>query len=133
MSNKCYFFEDIGSVFSFGKHKGFPLCFIIAKDPSYIYWCVNNINEFRLSQETIRQIRQLFPNFIIPIEFEKHIGMPKLAEDDYLDNNEDWRIEEEQPTFERYNGSYAQDEMGYSDDDIDTIFDGDPLAYWNID
>lgn len=39
----------------------------------------------------------------------------------------------ERPTYEKYNGSYAQDEMGYSDDDIDTIFDGDPLAYWNID
>ena len=35
--------------------------------------------------------------------------------------------------YGRYAGSYAQDEMGYSDDDIDTIFDGDPLAYWNID
>lgn len=32
-----------------------------------------------------------------------------------------------------YHGSYAQDEMGYSDEDIDTIFDGDPDAYWNID
>ena len=39
----------------------------------------------------------------------------------------------ERPTYERYAGSYAQDEMGYSDDDIDTIFDGDPSAYWNID
>ena len=37
------------------------------------------------------------------------------------------------PTYDRYRGSYAQDEMGYSDDDIDTIFDGDPSAYWNID
>lgn len=36
-------------------------------------------------------------------------------------------------TVEQYKESYAQDEMGYSDDDIDTIFDGDPLAYWNID
>ncbi len=35
--------------------------------------------------------------------------------------------------YSEYAGSYAQDEMGYSDDDIDTIFDGDPLAYWNID
>lgn len=33
----------------------------------------------------------------------------------------------------RYAGSFAQDEMGYSNDDIDTIFDGDPDAYWNID
>ena len=39
----------------------------------------------------------------------------------------------EKPTYEKYSGSYAQDEMGYSDNDIDTIFDGDPDAYWNID
>ena len=39
----------------------------------------------------------------------------------------------ERPTYGRYAGSYAQDEMGCSDDDIDTIFDGDPSAYWNID
>lgn len=37
------------------------------------------------------------------------------------------------PTYDRYQGSYAQDEMEYSDNDIDTIFDGDPDAYWNID
>lgn len=32
-----------------------------------------------------------------------------------------------------YSGSYAHDVMGYSNSDIDTIFDGDPDAYWNID
>ena len=30
-------------------------------------------------------------------------------------------------------GSYAQDVEGWSDDDIDEVFDGDPDAYWNID
>lgn len=35
--------------------------------------------------------------------------------------------------YENKYSSYAQDEMGYSDDDIDDIFDGDPNAYWNID
>lgn len=54
--------------------------------------------------------------------------------DDYGGNyNDSNYYEDDKPTFERYNGSYAQDEMGYSDDDIDTIFDGDPSAYWNID
>jgi len=43
-----------------------------------------------------------------------------------------WR-RKERPTYNNYNGSYAQDEMGFSDDDIDIIFDGDPDAYWNID
>ncbi len=33
----------------------------------------------------------------------------------------------------RYGGSYVQDEMGWSDDDIDTVLDGEPDAYWNID
>ncbi len=32
-----------------------------------------------------------------------------------------------------YVGSYAHDEEGCSDDDIDTVFDGYPDAYWNID
>lgn len=48
-----------------------------------------------------------------------------MYEDDYY--------EEDERTYERYNGSYAQDVEGYSDDDIDTSFDGDPDAYWNID
>ena len=32
-----------------------------------------------------------------------------------------------------YAGTWAHDEAGYSDGDIDTIFDGDPDAYWNFD
>ena len=39
----------------------------------------------------------------------------------------------ERPTYGRYAGSYAQSEMGWSDDDIDTVLDGDPDAYWSID
>ena len=56
-------------------------------------------------------------------------------EDDgeYNEDYEDYSPDQDEPTYDRYNGSYAQDEMGYSDDEIDTIFDGDPDAYWNID
>jgi hypothetical protein len=47
-------------------------------------------------------------------------------DDDYYDDYE-------RPTYDRYNGSYAQDVEGYSDQEIDDIFDGEPDAYWNID
>lgn len=40
---------------------------------------------------------------------------------------------EHKKTFENYKGSYAQDIEGYSDQDIDDIFDGNPDLYWNID
>lgn len=36
-------------------------------------------------------------------------------------------------TYKEYNGSYAQDVMGVSDQDINDALDGDPEAYWNID
>lgn len=39
----------------------------------------------------------------------------------------------EEETYDKYNGAYAQDIAGYDDDTIDTAFEGDPEAYWNID
>ena len=39
----------------------------------------------------------------------------------------------ERPTYIEYNGSYAQDIEGYSDQDINDAFDGHADAYWNID
>ena len=57
-----------------------------------------------------------------------------LEDEDYEEfDDHGFYDDSESPTYGRYAGSYAQDEMGYSDDDIDTIFDGDPDAYWNID
>ena len=35
--------------------------------------------------------------------------------------------------YDEYNGSYAQDVAGYSDDVISDAFEDDPDAYWNID
>ena len=54
-------------------------------------------------------------------------NMKRFQDDDYSD------MPEESHHYSEYAGSYAQDVMGYSDEDIDTIFDGDPDAYWNID
>lgn len=34
---------------------------------------------------------------------------------------------------DEYAGTYAHDIAGFSDDEINEIFDGDPEAYWNID
>lgn len=36
---------------TFGKHKGVILKTVIDRNPSYIVWCVNNIEWFKLNQE----------------------------------------------------------------------------------
>lgn len=39
----------------------------------------------------------------------------------------------EEKHYSEFSGTYAQDEAGYSDEEIWDIFDGEPDAYWNID
>ena len=93
---------------------------------------------FLLQSSVIEEMKLVYPNFWMDNLFysrlEENFQFMEYGDD------EDNRIEEfydyykdSSPTYEKYAGSWAQDVEGYSDDDIDTIFDGDPSAYWNID
>ena len=44
-----------------------------------------------------------------------------------------WSLGNVRQHYEEFAGTYAQDVAGYSDEDINDAFDGDPDAYWNID
>lgn len=147
MENR-YYISKIEKKLDFGKHNGELFCDVLVEDPTYIYWCIQNIPEFSLSPEVVKQIMDFNSSIILPISILYKIGLehefynpdnPYNRKGNYYEEEDDEEYYEEyydyrEPqTYERYNGSYAQDEMGYSDDDIDTIFDGDPLAYWNID
>lgn len=144
--NEKYFIDDVTFVFSFGKHKGETLFTVITQDESYLYWCVNNIKEITFTRDVLEQIEKLFPEFYITEKFYAHLEENQdWGEDDYY--YEDYELRDqygnyfdsynhgymEEETYDRYNGTYAQDVAGYSDDEIDTIFEGDPSAYWNID
>lgn len=51
----------------------------------------------------------------------------------FIKDNLGFSRTKERNSFAKYNGSYAQDVMGWSDNDIEDILDGDSDAYWNID
>lgn len=59
-------------------------------------------------------------------------GIVSEAHRCYNNNNDD-DDDDDRTHYGEFAGSYAQDVMGYSDDDINDAFDGDPDAYWNID
>ena len=59
--------------------------------------------------------------------------LAKTINPDYTPYIDPAEFYEEEQTYDRYNGSYAQDVEGWSDQAIDEVFDGDPEAYWNID
>jgi|GEM_PF-1887071 len=78
--------------------------------------------------DSIKEIKGIYCDEYIVVKD----GKEETVSFDTQQNFNNYYVEEPQH-YERYAGSYAQDEMGYSDEDIDTIFDGDPDAYWNID
>lgn len=59
--------------------------------------------------------------------------LAKTTNPDYTPYIDPAEFYEEEQTYDCYNGSYAQDVEGWSDQAIDEVFDGDPEAYWNID
>ena len=137
------YIEHLDDKFHFGKFSGCTFAEVVEYNPEYISWVVENVRGSMcvFCDSVIEELRLIFPYFEISSSFEAMRKL-RIAEFENLEDedNEDQRFDDsgfyddyEPPTYGRYAGSYAQDEMGYSDDDIDTIFDGDPDAYWNID
>ncbi len=53
---------------------------------------------------------------------------------DYEENEDECYFDDlDNRHFGKYAGTYAQDEAGWSDEDIDDVFEGYADAYWNID
>jgi hypothetical protein len=52
-------FYDLDSVFTFGKYEGKTIKEVFERDPKYIDFCFNNIDEFYVSPEVMRELRDL--------------------------------------------------------------------------
>lgn len=137
------YIEHLDDKFNFGKFMGCTFAEVVEYNSEYISWVVENISGeiCVFGDSVIEELQLLFPQFEITPDFEA-IRNQRIAEYEDLEedcnetedfDNHGFYDDNEPPTYGRYTGSYAQGEMGYSDDDIDTIFDGDSSAYWNID
>lgn len=137
------YIEHLDDKFDFGKFSDCPFAEVIKYNPEYISWVVKNVSGSIcvFCDSVIEELRIMFPQFETSSSFEtmRHQRIAEFEDlkDDYynVDRFDDYKLYDkyESPTYEQYISSYAQDEMVYSDDDIDTILDGDPDAYWNID
>lgn len=132
----------------FGKYKGLSIGEVILINPSYIGWLVTNVSGelFAIEDNVMQEILSAFPDFIWTAELElnrvkqleeqnflQEDDISDYEDDDYCDDYDDNDYDYEERHYGRYAGSYAQDVEGYSDEEINIIFDGEPDAYWNID
>lgn len=143
-------FHALDDLFNFGRYKGLCLSDVLDINPSYVSWCTKHCTGvvFILHDKVMSQIKSAYPLFKTDklFEFKRIYNLNRCTYSSSYPFYDDENYEEEEPdnfdtyddrvdtpTYEKYGGSWAQDVEGYSDDDIDTIFDGDPSAYWNID
>ena len=49
---------NLDKEFPFGKYKGDALWLVIDTDPSYIDWCIENIDGFELNNEAFQRYRK---------------------------------------------------------------------------
>ena len=137
------YIEHLDDKFLFGKFSGCTFAEVVEYNQEYISWVLENVSGSMcvFCDSVIEELRLIFPHFEISSSFEAMRNL-RIAEfedsedESYEDQDFDdcgFYDDNEPPTYGRYAGSQGGDEMGYSDDDIDTIFDGDPDAYWNID
>jgi hypothetical protein len=121
------------SQLKFGMYKGSTIENISNFNFNYISWCIANLDHFYISEETIEMLGSKIKGFrlkedaIATLEIKRSQMYNSKTSDDYEYDNYDRR------TYDDYNGSYAQDQMGWSDQDINDVFGGDADAYWNID
>lgn len=54
---------ELESVFTFGKYKGWSLRQIIGGNPSYIQWCILNLDHFNVAEEVFDEFQNINPNF----------------------------------------------------------------------
>lgn len=52
-------FYDIDSIFTFGKYEGMTIAEVYEKDPKYIKYCQDNIDEFYVSNSVMKELKAL--------------------------------------------------------------------------
>lgn len=50
-TNKSIYPMDLGDKFRFGKYRGQTLDYVLANGVHYIEWCIDNVDDFELSNE----------------------------------------------------------------------------------
>lgn len=126
MSKWIHRYLDNGRKLPFYKNHVFKLDFIEAKKfliMKYIEYVQYKNQQILKEEKRNKKYEKKLDKFI-----------NQLKGEDFDDSTVAYRASSNKPLYiNGYIGTYAYDEAGYTNDDIDTLFDGDPNAYWNID
>ncbi|MDR1198651.1 MAG: hypothetical protein LBK94_06520 [Prevotellaceae bacterium] len=104
-------FYHIDTKFDFGKYAGKTLQEVLEIRPSYINWCIINLDHFYISEDVIDEIKSIKPEFALSEE--------ELQE---LNNKYDARNEKQLDKYDKHN--YYSDDSDWRRETFDALTDG---------
>ncbi|HMM10831.1 MAG TPA: hypothetical protein PKE03_01890 [Bacteroidales bacterium] len=124
-------FYDLDSVFTFGKYEGKTIKEVFERDPKYIDFCFNNIDEFYVSPEVMRELKATKLSEIAdPASLESFDDemLDAYLDDatEELDGFDPMLDDEDEP---RWDDDEEGFDMGFDDDEFDSYDDFDDDDY----
>ncbi|NOU47552.1 MAG: hypothetical protein HOO86_10885 [Bacteroidales bacterium] len=117
-------FYDVESEFSFGKYEGKTLQEVFEKDPKYIDFCFNNYDEFYVSPDVMKELRNL----------NLQAASPVLDDTDDLNDDElDSFFDEVEEVNDLEPENFNEEELDWENDDISAITDDDFESFDDFD
>ena len=131
-------FYDLDDIFTFGKYEGLTIAEVYQKDPKYIKYCEENVDEFYVSPSLKRDLKSLgravSDSALLDMDFDKMSDdeidafMHNMDEDDEfsedkLEDEFDWDnadIPDDSP-FDEFEDEFDEDEFN---DEFGDSFDG---------
>ena len=138
-------FYDLDDVFTFGKYEGQTIAEVFEKDPKYIKYCEENIDEFYVSPALKRDLKSLgravSDSALLDMDFDKMSDdeiesfMNKMDDDNEfsegrLEKDFDWDNAEDIPDdspFDEFEDEYDENEFDeFGDSFGGDSYDGNP-------
>ncbi len=127
-------FYDVDSIFTFGKYEGETLAEVFEKDPKYIKYCEENIDDFYISPEVLKELRAssrdnklLTANLDEMSDEELRDFMNEMNDIDEFDESkleEDFDWEEGENMFaDDEEDIFGEEEEYYDEDSFDEPYD----------
>ena len=136
-------FYDLDDVFTFGKYEGQTIAEVFEKDPKYIKYCEENIDEFYVSPTLKRDLKSLSravsDSALLDMDFDKMSDdeiasfMNNMDDDnefseDRLEKDFDWDNADEIPDsdnpFDEFEDEYDENEFDEFNDEFGDSYDG---------
>lgn len=143
INNHVMKFYDLDDVFTFGKYEGQTIAEVFEKDPKYIKYCEENIDEFYVSPTLKRDLKSLgravSDSALLDMDFDKMSDdeiasfMNNMDDDnefseDRLEKDFDWDNADEIPDndnpFDEFEDEYDENEFDEFNDEFGDSYDG---------